>query len=180
MLTYYQRYFFHSGRTTLVDPRIAVSDLASTSIAYLCTDSFEPCLADDQVKENLKSGRYRMCSYASSQWLRLVLMMCARSCQTCRLPDSLTSLLEEFVKKRENGNFRLEHEQQVPEPPELEFVVVSPNVRTMLCRMAYFFQKQDDAGDWRLSRGNDPIIPLPHYILLNIRLFLTTTIYSSH
>lgn len=79
--------------------------MTKTCLHYLCLDIFDPEIEDQQIKENLLSGAYRLHWFASTQWVE-ILRHCAISLHDRAPPDDLITTLKTFGERRENTTFQ--------------------------------------------------------------------------
>lgn len=80
-------------------------EMTKTCLHYLCLDIFDPEIEDQQIKENLLSGAYRLHWFAPTQWVE-ILRHCAISLHDRAPPDDLITTLKTFGERRENTTFQ--------------------------------------------------------------------------
>jgi len=121
-------------------------------IQYLCQRHHDTDLLDEEIHQNVLSGAYRLHEYSATMWLRLVEQY-NRLLKSTTLSKDLINLLQVFIEKRSNGEFK-DHGTPLPAQSLNQhlFGSDSPDVHEMLCHAAYFRQKCSD-GEYSKRKG---------------------------
>ncbi|KAF2647160.1 hypothetical protein K491DRAFT_644350 [Lophiostoma macrostomum CBS 122681] len=110
--------FFMSSRIDLaIDPQESRLSLAACALTYLCQRHHEPSLDAETRSEYINEGAYRLHSFASSFWLKLI-EDASENGALGTLPAKLMKLLETLYETRANNIH--EGEEQERTAPTLQ------------------------------------------------------------
>jgi hypothetical protein len=97
-------YVFSSQITDFIDKAEANYSLAKSSLTYLCSSIFNPDVSNEEIEDNILSGRYRLCWFVMSQWIALTKRCLDQSKDLSDYPD-LQALLIRLALELKNYRF---------------------------------------------------------------------------
>jgi hypothetical protein len=151
-LLIFLRYIFRPHITSFIDMSDATLSLATCCIQYLCQRHHDTDLSDDELRDNILTGMYRLHEYSATMWLGLVEQY-IRLAKLKTPPDDLISIFQVFIEKRNNNEFI----DDTASPPiqslsQSLFKSNYPDVYKML-REATSFKKKCYEGEYDKRKG---------------------------
>lgn len=98
------RYFFSPTITNYISISDAILSLATSCIQYLCQRHHDTELSEEELRENMLTGKYRLHDYSATMWLELIIRY-MRLVQLETSPKNLIDLLGMFIEQRSSNNF---------------------------------------------------------------------------
>lgn len=98
------RYIFNPTIANHISLSDATLSLVTCCIQYLCQRHHDIELSEEELRENLLAGKYRLHAYSATMWLEL-LMQYMRFVSLETPSKNLIDLLGTFVEQRSNSNF---------------------------------------------------------------------------
>ncbi|RYP65442.1 hypothetical protein DL771_008314 [Monosporascus sp. 5C6A] len=156
-----KEYFFSPSIDSFLSSSQYTLSLAMCCITYLCQGHHAADIDEDQVRENLFNGDYRLHHYATAMWLRLVELYTSSTHVDRESSEwaELTALLERLLEERGNHNFN-------PTTEQVDYLNLKPfrdssrDIYGLLCNEAQFRQKSE-AGLFQLGKdgweNSDPL-----------------------
>lgn len=128
----------------------AILDISATCLTYLCSDALDPRLTDEEMKQNLVLGHYRLLNFATSQWAD-----CVRLCVHFQkeVPSQLTALVEELRNCRANWDYDQDLETNLKFWGLLKSRAW-PKAWEIVSRTLDFRRLLHGSYDWRLDEGS--------------------------
>jgi hypothetical protein len=146
------RYIFSPHIASCINISDATLSLATCCIQYLCQKHHDTDLSDDELRDNVLSGAYRLHEYSSTIWLELV----ERYIRFTKLdtpPSDLIKLFQVLIEKRCSDKFSDDNKSA---PPEILAQYLSkwdyPDIQETL-RNAAYFRNQCSEGEYDKRKG---------------------------
>lgn len=154
-----ERYIFSQEITNHLDTAEADYTLAKASLAYLCSPVLELDASDDEIREAILHGQYRLHCFVSSQWLAIAgrILSSPRSVSGDR---ELVDLLVRLTLERKNDGYKedLETKSLGLQPSTAAAAAFSglhtawPEVVQMIGQ-ATGFLRDDRHAEWNYTNG---------------------------
>lgn len=146
------RYIFSPRITGYIDISDATLSLVTCCIHYLCQRHHDTDLSDNEIRDNVLSGMYRLHEYSATMWLELVERY-SRLAKSTTPPSDLINLFRVFIEKRSSDEFI----DNATLPPakilgQPLFESDCPDVYKML-RNAAYFRKKCAEGEYDKRNG---------------------------
>lgn len=152
-MTNFGRYIFNPRIGGNIDNTEATLGLAKRCIWYLLQSQFDLLITDDEVAENVISGKYRLHNFAVDMWLELVKRYVSLN-GSKPLSTELIHALEFLATERSSSEFggSTELAGQSHQPELEKFKRQWPDIHTMLCDVAQF-RWRCSSSDYHMSKG---------------------------
>ncbi|KAL9621185.1 MAG: hypothetical protein Q9160_004317 [Pyrenula sp. 1 TL-2023] len=147
------RYISSTRIPNHIDDSEATLSLAKCCIYYLCQSHHDSFISDDEIKENLISGDYRLSNYAEITWLELIRHY-IKSIGARSFPADFVSALEYLVSERLRTDFdrRTELSEHVSHLDLDRLKCQWPDLHAILSDMASFLE-QCQNSEYHLDEG---------------------------
>ncbi|CZR60110.1 related to NACHT domain protein [Phialocephala subalpina] len=148
-----REYIFSPHTSSVINISDATLSLATCCIQYLCQRHHDTDLSDENLRENVLAGMYRLHEYSATMWLGLVEQY-IRLAKSATQPSDLISLLRMFIEKRSSDEFINDTiSPHIQTPGQLSFKSDYPDVNEMLCKTANF-KKKCSEGEYDKRKEN--------------------------
>ncbi|ERF71684.1 hypothetical protein EPUS_08997 [Endocarpon pusillum Z07020] len=157
-----KEYIFNPRVDGSIDNTEATLSLAKCCIWYLLQSHFDPRITDDEVADNIISGKYRLHNFAVTMWSELVKRYISLN-GSKSLSTKLISALECLAIERSNSDFSgsIELAGQSDQPQLEKFKDQWPELHTMLCHVAQF-RWRCSSSDYHMSKAQSHNNLLPN------------------
>lgn len=173
------RYVFGNQVEDFIDKVEADYSLAKSSLTYLCSGIFDINQSDKTLSKNMTTGKYRLHSYVTSQWIELTRRCIEHSKDLSAYPD-LLELLTRLALELRNYNSK---NQVIVKDPIFEGVTGELlEISQIVCGALQFRQDERQTG-WNYSNGvfmpvlllntsmlTNPILQAPHGSMRTLQL----------
>ena len=135
------RYIFSQRNDDNLDIVDATLNLMRCCVHYLCQRHHDIDLPENEFRNNIFLGLYRLTEYSATNWLEL-LKRYLNLTKSIAPPSDLISLFRVFVEKRSNDAFIVDTALSPTQRLGLRvFQTDSPDIYEMLCNAIYFQEK---------------------------------------
>jgi len=134
----YLRYIFSTEILDHIKSVDAVEDLCLTLLAYLGSGALDMELDDEELTNNILSGKYRLLEYAVINWPNLIPQINPKS-------SGYVKLLERMIDK--GRNFEFEGHQTTRHYRNEHLRNSRPDAYDMVCR-TFQLHLDNDRGEW--------------------------------
>ncbi|KAI0402243.1 hypothetical protein F4802DRAFT_618082 [Xylaria palmicola] len=108
-----KEYFFSQQITRSINMSEAYHDLALSTLTYLSSDIINVDISDEKIRDNILDGKYRLCWFATGQWITLALRCMKESKNPSTSPD-LQALMLWLAITLKNGKFDKQTDSSTP------------------------------------------------------------------
>lgn len=150
------RYVFSDEIQGFISSSEAKLDMALATLSYLGSPILNAEISDDELKNNLLSGKYRLLEYFASHWLKIVLPLARKSSD---YPPSFSKALTQAAEGGRSHKFqggKLGSTAAFFQNTVLQRN--SPDAYAML-RSALSFHRNENILDWSLKTGSSKPAP---------------------
>ncbi|RSL95801.1 hypothetical protein CEP52_011839 [Fusarium oligoseptatum] len=142
-------YIFSSDIRQYIDKASSAHDLALTFLSYLGSSIMDVDLDEEDIRENILAGKYRLFEYAASFWSTLIYETNDQE----RRSGHRRELLDRLMQRGRNYRFKgvTEHPEPLLKNPYLQRK--SPEALAMICE-ALQFRLDDRRYDWNWSNSD--------------------------
>jgi hypothetical protein len=146
------RYIFSSHIASCINFLDATLSLATCCIQYLCQKHHDTDMSDDELRDNVLSGAYRLHEYSATMWLELVERY-VRFAKSATPPSHLIKPFQMLIEKRSSDEFSDDNKSTLLEiPTQHSFKWDSPDIHEILRNAAYFRNKCAE-GEYDKRKG---------------------------
>jgi hypothetical protein len=131
----------------LIGEAEASYSLARASLTYLLSGIFDEGLPEEEIRDNVLAGRYRLHWFAINQWTTLTRRCLEMSKDQSAYPE-LLELLIRMTLERRNASF--EGEAEVSDFIFRDFATEWPELSRFMCR-ALHFHRDKRQPDWNYT-----------------------------
>ncbi|KAL2130484.1 hypothetical protein VTI74DRAFT_6338 [Chaetomium olivicolor] len=150
-----KEYIFSRQISDFIDKAEANHSLTKCLLSYLCSGIFNPELSNEQLRQNIVAGKYRLQWFATSQWIMLTRRCVEVSKCLSAYPDLLV-LLTRLTFELRNDRF---NEEVDPQDRVLRNIDPDlPEVSKMICGVIQF-REAEEQDDWNYANSTWSLRP---------------------
>ncbi|SPO07346.1 uncharacterized protein DNG_10040 [Cephalotrichum gorgonifer] len=144
-----KEYVFSQQIGNFIDTSEANYSLAKSSLTYLCSGIFDVNQSDTELSKNMLTGKYRLHSYATSQWIELTRRCIEHSKDLSAYPDLLALLFRLSLELR---NYSFKNQVNLKDPAFEGIGSEHLEISQIVCGVLQFRQDERQT-DWNFHNG---------------------------
>ncbi|KAL1857635.1 hypothetical protein Daus18300_010275 [Diaporthe australafricana] len=146
-----QEYIFSRDISNFIDKAEANYSLAKSTIAHLCSGIYDMDISDEQVRNNIVAGKYRLHWFATSQWTALISRCFVEASKDLSAYPDLLELLTRLALELRNYGFKgqISRKEGIFQSLESNW----PEISNMICGVLAF-RRDDRQTDWNYTNAS--------------------------
>ena len=148
----FPRYIFSPHIPSCINISDATLSLATCCIQYLCQEHHDTDLSDDELRDNILAGAYRLHEYSATMWPDLVKRY-IQFAKSASPPSDLIKIFQLLIEKRSSDDFSNNNQPTLPEiSAKHSFKSDYPEIHEIL-RNAVYFRSKCSEGEYDKRQG---------------------------